>query len=64
VIEIIRAAAGFKDHVAPGVVFQSLADLKVNEDEESEEDLEKSYRDVRALLSQVAQQATPVGNKR
>ena len=59
-IETIRAAAGVKERLSPGAVFSSLEDLKVNE-EESEEDLEKSYKDVRALLSQVAHQSTPVG---
>lgn len=60
VIETIRAAAGVKERLSPGAVFPSLDDVKINEDE-SEEDLEKSYRDIRNMLSQVARQSTPVG---
>lgn len=60
VIEVVTAAAGRKGKLSPGDVFASLEDMKVNE-EDSEEDLEKSYQEVRSLLSQVAQQSTPVG---
>ena len=60
VIEVVTAAAGRKGKLSPGDVFTSLGELKVNE-EESEEDLEESYQGVRALLSQVAHQNTPVG---